>query len=222
LSSVNGHHPGTNIFIGPMAHGRCCRPTSTRRLGVGALKVINTLTPQTQTRLKRPNTPSSCSRKGISYLQTKSASFMRRARDKRFGHPGETVGVIPALRLMQRGSGMGHEQTWRHRIVMSPLPPKADIDRQPIDVRFVPQADIRRVLFKYLSARASMPSPRSSGHETMIALRSILHNLAVVAVGFVVALVGVTLDRLFAIGEFRSIFAAVFGSLVICAISSLV
>jgi sulfite exporter TauE/SafE len=50
----------------------------------------------------------------------------------------------------------------------------------------------------------------------MIALRSILHNLAVVAVGFVVALVGVTLDRLFAIGEFRSIFTAVFGSLVIC------
>ena len=39
----------------------------------------------------------------------------------------------------------------------------------------------------------------------MIALRSILHNLAVVAVGFVVALIGVTLDRLFAIGEFRSI-----------------
>jgi hypothetical protein len=67
-----------------------------------------------------------------------------------------------------------------------------------------------------LSARTSMPSPRSSGHETMIALRSILHNLAVVAVGFVVALVGVTLDRLFAIGEFRSIFAAVFGSLLIC------
>ena len=50
----------------------------------------------------------------------------------------------------------------------------------------------------------------------MIALRSILHNLAVVAIGFVVALVGVTLDRLFAIGEFRSIFATVFGSLVIC------
>jgi protein-S-isoprenylcysteine O-methyltransferase Ste14 len=50
----------------------------------------------------------------------------------------------------------------------------------------------------------------------MIVLRSILHNLVVVAVGFVVALIGVTLDGLFAIGEFRSIFAAVIGSLFIC------
>ena len=50
----------------------------------------------------------------------------------------------------------------------------------------------------------------------MIVLRSILHNLAVVAVGFVVALIGVTLDGLFAIGEFRSIFGSVFGSLFIC------
>ena len=29
----------------------------------------------------------------------------------------------------------GSKQTWRHRIVMSALTPKADIDRQPIDVR---------------------------------------------------------------------------------------
>ena len=50
----------------------------------------------------------------------------------------------------------------------------------------------------------------------MIVLKSILHNLGVVAVGFVVALIGVALDRLFAIGAFRSIFATVSGSLLIC------
>ena len=50
----------------------------------------------------------------------------------------------------------------------------------------------------------------------MIALKSILHNLAVVAVGFVVALVGLGLDRLFAIAEFRSISVTVIGSVLIC------
>src|SRR5215469_447153 len=50
----------------------------------------------------------------------------------------------------------------------------------------------------------------------MIALKSILHNLAVVAVGFVVALVGLGLDRLFALAEFRSISLTVIGSVLIC------
>lgn len=49
----------------------------------------------------------------------------------------------------------------------------------------------------------------------MIVLKSILHNLAVVAVGFVVALVGLGLDHLFAMAEFRSISMTVIGSALI-------
>jgi hypothetical protein len=38
-------------------------------------------------------------------------------------------------------SATGQKQTWHRRIVMSALPPKADIDGRQLDVRFVPQAD---------------------------------------------------------------------------------
>jgi protein-S-isoprenylcysteine O-methyltransferase Ste14 len=45
----------------------------------------------------------------------------------------------------------------------------------------------------------------------MIVLKSILHNLVVVAVGLAVALVGVGLDHLLVISEFRSLTATVIG-----------
>lgn len=45
---------------------------------------------------------------------------------------------------------------------------------------------------------------RSPVRRTAIVIRSILHNLFVTAVGFVVALVGTRLDGLLGINEFRS------------------
>jgi hypothetical protein len=39
-------------------------------------------------------------------------------------------------------SALGQKQTLRRSIAMSALPPKADIDRWPRHVRFVPIADI--------------------------------------------------------------------------------
>jgi hypothetical protein len=44
-----------------------------------------------------------------------------------------------AKRLM---SALGQKQTWRREIVMSALPPKADITERQLDVRFVPITDI--------------------------------------------------------------------------------
>ena len=41
-------------------------------------------------------------------------------------------------------SALGQKRTWRDQIAMSALPPKADITNRCEDVRFVPQADIRR------------------------------------------------------------------------------
>jgi hypothetical protein len=40
-------------------------------------------------------------------------------------------------------SALGQERTLRHFLSMSALPPKADIETQSRDVRFVPKADIR-------------------------------------------------------------------------------
>lgn len=54
-SSVSGHHPDTNISSSWMAPGRCCRLTRTQPMAVGALRVINTLTPLLQSRLRRPD-----------------------------------------------------------------------------------------------------------------------------------------------------------------------
>jgi hypothetical protein len=39
-------------------------------------------------------------------------------------------------------SALGHKQTFRNAIATSALPPKADIETQSRDVRFVPKADI--------------------------------------------------------------------------------
>jgi hypothetical protein len=68
----------------------------------------------------------------------------------------------------------GSKQTWRHRIVMSALTPKADIDRQPIDVRQVPATDSctaansiliqslhRRAKRKHKKDRLAAVSPKS-------------------------------------------------------------
>ena len=43
---------------------------------------------------------------------------------------------------MTRMSALGQKQTSAHVRVMSALPPKAELDQQACDVRFVPQADI--------------------------------------------------------------------------------
>jgi len=40
-------------------------------------------------------------------------------------------------------SALGQKQTLRRVRLMSALPPKADMDQQGCDVRFVPKADIR-------------------------------------------------------------------------------
>src|SRR5262249_15126238 len=40
-------------------------------------------------------------------------------------------------------SALGQKQTSRHLQPVSALPPKADIGTQPLNVRFVPKADIR-------------------------------------------------------------------------------
>ena len=47
----------------------------------------------------------------------------------------------------------------------------------------------------------------------MTVVRSILHNLVVTMVGFIVALIGTGLDKLLGVGEFRSMPAAVVGAL---------
>ena len=48
-------------------------------------------------------------------------------------------------------------------------------------------------------------------------LKSILHNIGVVAVGFLFALVGVGTDRLLGIASFQSLFALVIGSALLAA-----
>jgi hypothetical protein len=42
-------------------------------------------------------------------------------------------------------SALGQKQTWRRPIAMSAFPPKADIRQHRLDVRFVPEADIREM-----------------------------------------------------------------------------
>jgi hypothetical protein len=39
-------------------------------------------------------------------------------------------------------SALGQKQTLQRILLMSALPPKADIGTQPVNVRFVPKADI--------------------------------------------------------------------------------
>jgi len=43
-------------------------------------------------------------------------------------------------------SALGQKQTSEHAWIMSALPPKADIETQSRDVRFVPKADIQAAL----------------------------------------------------------------------------
>ena len=54
------------------------------------------------------------------------------------------VGVCeePAVAPPVSMSALGQKQTWPPVRSMSALPPKADIGRRPLDVRFVPKADI--------------------------------------------------------------------------------
>ena len=43
-------------------------------------------------------------------------------------------------------SSLGQKQTSRHLQPMFALPPKADIGTQPLNVRFVPKAEVQMVL----------------------------------------------------------------------------
>jgi hypothetical protein len=51
-------------------------------------------------------------------------------------------------------SALGQKQTSDQRPLMSALPPKADIARRQLDVRFVPQADIRRLVIYWIESSA--------------------------------------------------------------------
>ena len=64
------------------------------------------------------------------------------------------------------------------------------------------------------AARWALRGTRSD--QVMITIRSILHNLAVIAVGFLVALIGVGLDHALDLDEFRSTATMAIGSLLMC------
>ena len=49
---------------------------------------------------------------------------------------------LPSSNLEARMSALGQKQTQEPVSAMSALPPKADIETQPRDVRFEPKADI--------------------------------------------------------------------------------
>src|SRR5262249_42482476 len=63
-------------------------------------------------------------------------------------------------------SALGQKRTWQRILLMSALPPKADIDLARRDVRFVPKGDILR-------CGRVRPAPDSaSGHERWQEARS--------------------------------------------------
>ena len=50
-------------------------------------------------------------------------------------------------------SALGQKQTWGSELVMSALPPKADITAAQTNVRFVPKADIwTKLLIQYFAS----------------------------------------------------------------------
>ena len=53
-----------------------------------------------------------------------------------------TAGIYDRRSGADRMSALGHKRTLTSAWAMSALPPKADMDRQGCDVRFVPKADI--------------------------------------------------------------------------------
>ena len=63
-------------------------------------------------------------------------------------------------------SALGQKRTFRDAEAMSALPPKADIDEQGCDVRFVPKADILRC-----GKNDAIRSPRRRGRAALAALR---------------------------------------------------
>src|SRR5262249_1276130 len=73
-------------------------------------------------------------------------------------------------------------------------------------------------------ARSNAAHARRNQHRSstelrqhMNLLKSILHNIGVIVVGFLVALVGVGTDRLLGIASFQSLFALVLGSALLAA-----
>jgi hypothetical protein len=53
-------------------------------------------------------------------------------------------------------SALGQHRTWRDQIAMSALPPKADILRRYLNVRFVPTAEVADFYSIILSALTSI------------------------------------------------------------------
>ena len=53
-------------------------------------------------------------------------------------------------------SALGQKQTSQRILLMSALPPKADMDQSGCDVRFVPKADIKRNCLRLISIKYKM------------------------------------------------------------------
>jgi hypothetical protein len=71
-------------------------------------------------------------------------------------------GRVPGAQLM---SALGQKQTSDCRRLMSALPPKADIGRRQLDVRFVPIADIAPRLGEPPTARNQISGIDSSARR---------------------------------------------------------
>ena len=54
---------------------------------------------------------------------------------------GSTV-ILRGNNPQERMSALGQKRTWQRILLMSALPPKADIDQSGCDVRFVPGVDM--------------------------------------------------------------------------------
>ena len=71
-------------------------------------------------------------------------------------------------------SAMGHKRTLECILVMSALPPKADMDQHDSDVRFVPKADFRAAertsLFDHFVGTADCHAGGRSGHSFRMCL----------------------------------------------------
>src|SRR5262249_47935310 len=85
-------------------------------------------------------------------------------------------GVVRHSKSGRRMSALGQKQTWQRLLLMSALPPKADIGTQPRDVRFVPKRTSEPVYSITSSARPSRESgvlrPRAFADLRLIIISS--------------------------------------------------
>jgi hypothetical protein len=64
-------------------------------------------------------------------------------KEKRGVEPGSVVS-LRCKDLDPRMSPLGQKRTFSRSVAMSAIPPKADIGKRRLDVRFVPEADYSR------------------------------------------------------------------------------